>query len=288
MASADDCRHRGNRHFEQKEYQLAIEAYSEAISQDPQECAYWLNRSNAHRHLQQWPAAEHDAAQALELEPSNSKACYGRVICLQRLGRLADALAACDAGLAVHAENKALQQLRLDVLQEQKRQAKKSMVGGQQVRDGSTHPPTGSSRALAERLSSSSSSSSSSGHVEHHKGGKVSAARVLTRDELPCQQLCDSASRGDAEECRRLLETGDVVDVNWQRPEDGNTALHLAAEESHMPVVRALLAAGANAEVMNHFLLTPFALATPGGEVERLLGQLTKPLSEDRRAALRT
>merc|ERR1712129_473467 len=103
----------------------------------------------------------------------------------------------------------------------------------------------------------------------------------MGEDELPCQQLGNAALSGDAEECQRLLESGTVKDVNWKRPDDGNTALHLAAEEGHMQVVKLLLAAGADPEKTNSFFLTAFAIAPQGSRVEALLAGLTKPLGEE-------
>lgn len=283
--SAEECKQRGNEYYKEKEYDLAIDAYTEAILQSPQECAYWLNRCNAYRQLNQWTDAENDAAKALELDPSNAKAHYGLIVCLQRLGQLQDALHRCDAALTQHAENKALLQLRNEVAQEirvrtlaAKREEQDAYINRRNV-------------AAPSRSSSSSSSSSS------REGGVLGGSRVvvnrkvpreLKEEELPCKELCDCAARGDAEACKRLLDSGDILDVNWKRPEDGNTALHVAAEEGHAKVARVLLAAGASPEVTNDFLLTPFVLAEKGGQAERVLSKVTRPLdSEARRPALR-
>merc|ERR1712176_858609 len=124
--------------------------------------------------------------------------------------------------------------------------------------------------------SSSSSSCSSTSSSEKAKPD----LRPITDEELPCLRLCEAATRGDSDECTRLLDSGTVKDINWRRPEDGNTAMHLAAEESHVNVVSVLLTRGADVEITNDFLLTPFALATPGGVTEKLLGEVTKPLDE--------
>eukprot|EP00438_Fugacium_kawagutii_P009615 Skav215641 [mRNA] locus=scaffold736:276555:277842:- [translate_table: standard] len=70
----------------------------------------------------------------------------------------------------------------------------------------------------------------------------------------------------------RLLQGG--ADVNWKRPKDGNTALHLAAEMGHLEVVQLLLAARADPESHNDFALSPFALAQHDSTVETLLAQV--------------
>eukprot|EP00434_Breviolum_minutum_P012687 symbB.v1.2.011185.t1/scaffold714.1/size170141/2 len=83
---------------------------------------------------------------------------------------------------------------------------------------------------------------------------------------------------GDAENMMRLLQGG--ADVNWKRPKDGNTALHLAAEMGHTEAVQLLLASRADPEIHNDFALSPFALAQHDSAVEKLLAEVTKPLGE--------
>mmetsp|Transcript_56943 Transcript_56943/g.101935 ORF Transcript_56943/g.101935 Transcript_56943/m.101935 type:complete len:161 (-) Transcript_56943:248-730(-) len=111
--------------------------------------------------------------------------------------------------------------------------------------------------------------------------------RLRPEEEAACEELCASAERGDVEVCQRLLGDGSIKDVNWRRPSDGNSALHLAAEEGHCVAVQVLIAAGACSQVTNNFGLTPIALADRGSEVYRLLDETTKPHGESRRAALR-
>ncbi|CAK0882688.1 unnamed protein product, partial [Prorocentrum cordatum] len=103
----------------------------------------------------------------------------------------------------------------------------------------------------------------------------------------PCQELCEFASRGDLDGCRLLLRGGRVEDLNWRRPSDGNSALHLAAEEGHETVVRLLVAAGASPETKNAFGLKPIALVAPDTEVYKMLDVLTAPMEAVRRAAVR-
>lgn len=105
--------------------------------------------------------------------------------------------------------------------------------------------------------------------------------REIREDELPSQELCLRAAEGDVAEMQRLLAT---ADVNWKRPRDGNTALHLAAEMEHLEAVRLLLEHRADPESCNHFALSAFALAQHGGGVEKLLAQVTRPLGERRYA----
>jgi len=267
--AAEECKLRGNGYFENQEYEHAVEAYSEAISLQPQECIYWLNRSTAYRQLLQWANAERDATHAIDLDPTNVKAWYARVISLQHLGRLEEAIDTCETGLVLHKTNTALQQLRINLIREQ----------NNCDANGKEAPQPFSAR---QGSSPSSSSSSSSGKWEQGGG-----PYEVSEEDRPSQQLCDLACQGDADACHGLLEAGAVRDINWRRPKDGNTALHLASEEGHVHIVKVLLAAGADPEVTNDFMLKPFALAQHGGETEQLLRRVTKPLGDERRAALR-
>lgn len=282
LAAAEECKSRGNAHFKSGEFELAVEAYSEAIKKQADQCVFWLNRSNAHRQLQRWADAEGDAAEALRLDPANPKAHYARVVCLQCLGRLQDAQAACEVGLSQHSENKALQQLRNELVQAQRenekarREAEEKAVASQR-------------KGAARRESASSSSSSSSSDGMDYLGRVITKKepRPITDEELPCLQLCSCAVSGDVDGCKKLLDSGTVKDINWKRPEDGNTALHLAADADHLPVVKLLAASGASPEAVNDFFLRPFNLAKKGGTVEKLLEEITKPLDGERRNALR-
>lgn len=283
MASADELKLKGNEHFKTNEFEKAAAAYTEAIALRPDECTYWLNRSNAYRQLLRWADAEQDAAKALELDPTNTKAAYGRALCLRKLQRLAEAFAACEAGLG-QGENKALQQLRNELLHEQKQQE----AAETKAKAKAAAPPP--SRRSASNSSSSSSSSDSSREGDwggQRRGGRKKEVRAVTEEELPMQQLGQLAQRGDLEACSELLGSGRVANVNWKRPKDGNTALHLAADAGHVSVVEVLLAGKADPESSNDFLLSPFALAAHGSETERLLKKLTKPLGDERRGALK-
>jgi hypothetical protein len=69
-------------------------------------------------------------------------------------------------------------------------------------------------------------------------------------DESPEEQLVWFARTGEAEEIRRLLDTGGV-NVNWADPRAGNTALHMAAANGHTACIDMLLRAGADAGAAN-------------------------------------
>uniref|UniRef100_A0A6V0FK50 Uncharacterized protein n=1 Tax=Zooxanthella nutricula TaxID=1333877 RepID=A0A6V0FK50_9DINO len=135
---------------------------------------------------------------------------------------------------------------------------------------------------MADRTSESTSCSST---------GSPRADEALQADlpesDRPSQELCSAAVKGDTPELQRLLQEGKVKDVNWQRPGDGNSALHLAAEEGHTKAVTALVAAKADPELQNDFGLNAIALAEQGSEVYALLDALTtRPDDAFRRCAV--
>mmetsp|Transcript_40987 Transcript_40987/g.92208 ORF Transcript_40987/g.92208 Transcript_40987/m.92208 type:complete len:284 (-) Transcript_40987:83-934(-) len=274
-ALADEHKQRGNDHFQRGEFELAAAAYSEAICIYPQEPIYWLNRCNAYRQLQRWEEAACDSNEALKLDPANPKVHYSRAISLMRIGMLSEALSACEAGLIVSADNKALRQLQSEVMQE-------FMKGTSRPRAEIWDRGTGVSDS---KCSSRSSSSSSRGNSQPGRTGE--SVRALPESELPCKQFCEYVARGDVAECQRMLEAAAVPSLNWKRPDDGNSALHIAAEEGNPQMVRLLLAAGADPEATNDFHLKPFALAEHGQEVERILEAVTKPLGDEKRGAIR-
>jgi len=72
----------------------------------------WLNRSIVYRRLGRWSEAVQDATTALEHQPLDAKAHYGRAVALRHLGMMEAALSACGAGLDVQPDNKALVELR--------------------------------------------------------------------------------------------------------------------------------------------------------------------------------
>ena len=73
--------------------------------------------------------------------------------------------------------------------------------------------------------------------------------------------LADAVERQDAAAIRRLL-----ADPAAAAPQaDGTTALHWAARHDDLATARALLAAGADANAVNRYGLSPLALAATDG-----------------------
>ncbi|KAH7928873.1 SET domain-containing protein [Leucogyrophana mollusca] len=75
---ANLAKEKGNTAFRKEEYAIAHEQYTFAMSLDPSDIAYPLNRSMANLKLKRWQEAEDDATIALGLAPGSVKAYYRR------------------------------------------------------------------------------------------------------------------------------------------------------------------------------------------------------------------
>lgn len=60
----------GNRAFEEKKYDIALDLYTKAIAQDPTAKALFSNRSATYAALKQFQLALQDAEKTIELDPS--------------------------------------------------------------------------------------------------------------------------------------------------------------------------------------------------------------------------
>lgn len=283
-AKAEECRQRGNEYVSTKEYDKAIAAYSEAIELNPSQArAYWLNRAIAYRLAENWEAAANDAGIAVEIDPTNVKTHYILALCLLQLKQYDRALEACEVGLLLQADNKAIVQIQRDALHAKEQQEFRQGRLARLVSGFGRETPHAPSR------DSSSSESSSDGFMAPFRP-PPKQPRPLTEADAPYQELCIAASSGDLDECRRLLQSGAIQDLNWSAPEDGNTPLHIAADSNHEPVARALLEAKADPAQVNDFGLNPFHLAERGTDTYKLLNRVTRRTDkgESRRNARKT
>ena len=65
--SADELKNQGNKAFQAKDYDKAIELFSEALKIDPDNFVLWSNRSAAKAGKKQWASALEDAEQVCSL-----------------------------------------------------------------------------------------------------------------------------------------------------------------------------------------------------------------------------
>merc|ERR1719313_1745017 len=81
----------GNAHFKAGEYDLAVQAFSDAIKLDSSDAVFWSNRSGAYLKLGKGHEARADALKAVELKPDWWKAWNREAAADEFLGRWADA-----------------------------------------------------------------------------------------------------------------------------------------------------------------------------------------------------
>ncbi|KAI9340694.1 serine/threonine-protein phosphatase 5 [Zopfochytrium polystomum] len=91
-AKAEAAKERANKLFAAKQYTEAIDLYTEAISYDPKNPAYYSNRAFAYIRSEFYGAAIQDAESAISLDPKYIKAYYRRAVGHMAMGKLKDAV----------------------------------------------------------------------------------------------------------------------------------------------------------------------------------------------------
>lgn len=115
MTSGDlrsaELKAKGNEHFKNKEFQLALDAYGQAVMLSQKDVGLWVNRSITNRQLGNWQEAADDAEIAATIDVGNPKAFYSWAVSLQNLKSFAKAIEICKLGLKTQPDNKPLKQL---------------------------------------------------------------------------------------------------------------------------------------------------------------------------------
>ncbi|BGP56584.1 hypothetical protein JCM8202_000230 [Rhodotorula sphaerocarpa] len=104
-AGAEAAKSRGNQLMAKKDYQGAIDAYTEAVGKDGSNPVYWSNRAAAYSQIGQHESAVSDAREAINVDASFSKA-YSRLgHALFSVGQFAEAVEAYEKGLELDPTN---------------------------------------------------------------------------------------------------------------------------------------------------------------------------------------
>lgn len=113
---AEDCKNRGNEFLAKKEFQTAVDWYTQAIQFDPSNHVYYSNRSAAYLSMNYKDSALKDAKECVRVNPNWSKG-YSRVgAAYHSMMKYDEAIKAYDEGLHVDPGNAALQQAKDDAL----------------------------------------------------------------------------------------------------------------------------------------------------------------------------
>uniref|UniRef100_K3WP51 Uncharacterized protein n=1 Tax=Globisporangium ultimum (strain ATCC 200006 / CBS 805.95 / DAOM BR144) TaxID=431595 RepID=K3WP51_GLOUD len=118
---AEEQKNLGNEEFNVKNFDKAIEYYSEAIRLDPANHVYYSNRSAAYGAVGNWAQAEVDAQECVKRNPSFAKGYHRLANAQKQLGRNADAIAtlqAAQANAADAGKNPGIKKLLRDLNQE--------------------------------------------------------------------------------------------------------------------------------------------------------------------------
>lgn len=76
--NSEELKKQGNDAFLAKDYNKAIELFTQAIELNPSQPVYYSNRSGCYAQLQNWEKALEDGKKCLELDPNFVKG-YSRV-----------------------------------------------------------------------------------------------------------------------------------------------------------------------------------------------------------------
>ncbi|KAI0829345.1 chaperone [Trametes gibbosa] len=98
---ADALKDAGNKAFQAKDYDKAIELFSQGLEIDPTNHVLWSNRSAAKAGKRQWAAALEDAEQCIKVNPTWAKGYARKGAALHGEHRYDEAIAAYEAGLKV-------------------------------------------------------------------------------------------------------------------------------------------------------------------------------------------
>ena len=127
----------GNKAFGAKEFDKAVEYYSEAIKLDASNHVFFSNRSASYAGLGQWEKASADAKETIRLDPTFVKGYYRLVTAQIELKEYDAAAATIRQGLGVEANNPPLlkqqrlvQQLKKSAEATEKRKQAQAMTGG--------------------------------------------------------------------------------------------------------------------------------------------------------------
>ncbi|KAJ6627400.1 activator of Hsp70 and Hsp90 chaperone [Mycena sp. CBHHK59/15] len=128
MSSANELKDLGNKAFAAKDYDKAIDLFTQAIAVDPTNHVLYSNRSAAHAGKREWEEALKDAEQCVVVNPTWSKGYARKGAALHGARRYDDAIAAYEAGLKL--EDSAPLRKGLKEVQDAKASDEKEEIGG--------------------------------------------------------------------------------------------------------------------------------------------------------------
>lgn len=95
----------GNAAFKQKDFDKAVEHYSRAIIENPDDHTIYGNRSASYHNLKNYDAALQDGNKCVELKPDWDKGHQRKAMALHGLKMYPDAMAAYEDGYKINSNN---------------------------------------------------------------------------------------------------------------------------------------------------------------------------------------
>ena len=95
----------GTKAFTAKDYPKAIEHFTSAIGETPQDHTLYSNRSLCYYNLQQSAKALEDAEKCIAIKADWDKSHQRKAMALHQMGRLDEAMLCYEEGLKFNAEN---------------------------------------------------------------------------------------------------------------------------------------------------------------------------------------
>jgi ankyrin repeat protein len=108
---AQEKKEAGNLHFGSKEWEAALDFYTQAISFDPSDAAFYSNRSACYMNINDPEKALYDATMARCFRPDWPKAAFRMAVARLELGKFEEAAISAWEGLQQDQENEELKRL---------------------------------------------------------------------------------------------------------------------------------------------------------------------------------
>lgn len=127
---AIELKNQGNAYVANRNFDAALQAFTESISLDPTMISSLNNRSQVFLELRRYPEAIADASAVLEKDPTNIKALYRRAVSQKNLGNVTDCILDINRILAIDGNCRSALDLKAEV-ESSKRQVVEMTLKGQ-------------------------------------------------------------------------------------------------------------------------------------------------------------